>query len=98
MLVLAALFTIFISGSPCHFINLIDGLHGLALGASTITLLGLASISANVGDELMVKICLGGVACISGLFILTFHLENYFWVTQVYTQLDIKYRDRYYST
>jgi UDP-GlcNAc:undecaprenyl-phosphate/decaprenyl-phosphate GlcNAc-1-phosphate transferase len=78
MPVLAALFTIFISGSLCHSINLIDGLHGLALGVSTIILLGLAFISANVGDELMVKICLGGVACISGLFIFNFPFGRLF--------------------
>ena len=76
--VLAALFTIFISGSLCHAINLIDGLHGLALGVSAIILLGLASISAYVGDALMVKICLGGVACISGLFIFNFPFGKLF--------------------
>lgn len=76
--VLAALFTIFISGAFCHSINLIDGLHGLALGVSSIILLGLASISANVGDELMVKICLGGIACVSGVLIFNFPFGKLF--------------------
>ena len=41
-------------------------------------LLGLASISVSVNDVVMARICLGGVACLLGLFVFNFPLGKVF--------------------
>ena len=76
--VISFVFTVLVSGGICHATNLIDGLHGLAIGVSVVMLLGLASISVSVNDMVMARICLGGVACLLGLLVFNFPLGKVF--------------------
>jgi UDP-GlcNAc:undecaprenyl-phosphate/decaprenyl-phosphate GlcNAc-1-phosphate transferase len=76
--VISFVFTVLVSGGICHATNLIDGLHGLAIGVSVVMLLGLASISISVNDVAMARICLGGVACLLGLLVFNFPLGKVF--------------------
>lgn len=75
---LSVLFTCFAVGGMTHAINIIDGLNGLAAGCVTLMLAGLAAISWQVGDVLVMKLCLWGMAALVGFLLLNFPFGRIF--------------------
>ncbi len=75
---LSVLFTVFAVGGVTHSINIVDGLNGLAAGAVTIMLAGLASIAWLHGDILVMKLCLWGIAAMVGFLLLNYPFGRIF--------------------
>lgn len=71
---LALLFTSFALAGVANAINIIDGFHGLASGTTTIALLALATIAAQVGDAPLAAVALLLAAAVGG-----FGLVNFPW-------------------
>jgi UDP-N-acetylmuramyl pentapeptide phosphotransferase/UDP-N-acetylglucosamine-1-phosphate transferase len=74
----AVLFTCFAVGGMTNAINIIDGLNGLASGAVALMLAGLAAIAWQVGDPLVVKLCLWGMASLVGFMLLNYPFGRIF--------------------
>jgi UDP-N-acetylmuramyl pentapeptide phosphotransferase/UDP-N-acetylglucosamine-1-phosphate transferase len=75
---IAVLFTCFAVGGMTNAINIIDGLNGLASGAVALMLAGLAAIAWQVGDELVFKLCLWGIAALVGFMLLNYPFGRIF--------------------
>lgn len=76
--VLSALFTVFAVGGVTHSINIVDGLNGLAAGAVSIMLAGLAVLAWLHGDMLVMKLCLWGIASMGGFLLLNYPFGRIF--------------------
>ena len=74
----AALLTVFIVGGITHSVNIIDGLNGLAGGAVSIMLAGLATLAWMQGDWLVMKLCLWGIAGLLGFMLLNYPIGKIF--------------------
>lgn len=74
----AAAFTIFAVAGVTHSVNIIDGLNGLASGAVSIMLGGLAALAWMHGDELVMKLCLWGIASLVGFLVLNYPFGKIF--------------------
>jgi UDP-N-acetylmuramyl pentapeptide phosphotransferase/UDP-N-acetylglucosamine-1-phosphate transferase len=74
----ALLFTSFAVAGMTNAINIIDGLNGLASGAVGLMLAGLAGIAWQVGDPLVFKMCLWGIAAMSGFMLLNYPFGRIF--------------------
>ncbi|MEY4766845.1 MAG: hypothetical protein RI907_3518 [Pseudomonadota bacterium] len=74
----AVLFTCFAVGGMTNAINIIDGLNGLASGAVTLMLAGLAGIAWQVHDVLVLKLCLWGMAAMGGFMLLNYPFGRIF--------------------
>lgn len=72
------LFTAFAIGGIANAINIIDGVHGLASGASIIILSGFAIVAWQMGDLPILGICLVAIASLTGFFLLNFPLGRIF--------------------
>jgi UDP-N-acetylmuramyl pentapeptide phosphotransferase/UDP-N-acetylglucosamine-1-phosphate transferase len=68
----ALLFTAFAVGGMANAINIIDGFHGLASGAATISLLALAAIAAMVGDTALLLAAVLVAAAVAGFWLVNF--------------------------
>jgi UDP-N-acetylmuramyl pentapeptide phosphotransferase/UDP-N-acetylglucosamine-1-phosphate transferase len=68
----ALLFTSFAIGGVANAINIIDGFHGLASGASITILLALAAIAFEVGDAPLVLAALLVTATVAGFWLLNY--------------------------
>lgn len=75
---LALLFTCFAVAGMTNAINIIDGLNGLASGAVGLMLAGLAGMAWQVGDMLVVKMCLWGIAALGGFLALNYPFGRIF--------------------
>lgn len=75
---ISVLFTIFAVAGVTHSINIIDGLNGLAAGAVSIMLAGLAAIAWQHGDYVVMKLCLWGIAAMAGFLILNYPFGRIF--------------------
>jgi len=71
-------FTVFAVGGVTHSINIIDGLNGLAAGAVSIMLAGLAGLAWVHGDLLVMRLCLWGIAAIVGFMLLNYPFGRIF--------------------
>lgn len=76
--VLSVLFTVFAVGGVTHSINIVDGLNGLAAGAVSIMLAGLATLAWLHGDMLVMKLCLWGIAAMGGFLLLNYPFGRIF--------------------
>lgn len=74
----AAAFTVFAVAGVTHSVNIIDGLNGLASGAVSIMLGGLAALAWLHGDELVMKLCLWGIASLVGFLVLNYPFGKIF--------------------
>jgi UDP-N-acetylmuramyl pentapeptide phosphotransferase/UDP-N-acetylglucosamine-1-phosphate transferase len=74
----AILFTCFAVGGIINSINIIDGLNGLASGTVALILAGLSSIAWLVGDPLVFKLCLWGIAALAGFMLLNYPFGRIF--------------------
>jgi UDP-N-acetylmuramyl pentapeptide phosphotransferase/UDP-N-acetylglucosamine-1-phosphate transferase len=74
----ALLFTCFAVAGMTNAINIIDGLNGLASGAVGLMLAGLAGIAWQVGDILVLKMCLWGMAALGGFLALNYPFGRIF--------------------
>jgi UDP-N-acetylmuramyl pentapeptide phosphotransferase/UDP-N-acetylglucosamine-1-phosphate transferase len=74
----AILFTCFAVGGLTNAVNIIDGLNGLASGAVTLMLAGLATIAWYVGDVTVMNLCLFGIAALAGFMILNYPFGRIF--------------------
>lgn len=74
----AALLTIFIVGGITHSVNIIDGLNGLAGGAVSIMLGGIATLAWLHGDAVVMKLCLWGIAGLLGFMLLNYPFGKIF--------------------
>lgn len=74
----AAALTVFAVAGVTHSINIIDGLNGLASGAVSIMLGGLAALAWMQGDELVMKLCLWGIASLAGFLVLNYPFGKIF--------------------
>ncbi len=74
----AFIFTCFAVGGMTNATNIIDGLNGLASGATCIMLTGLAVIAHEVGDTMVVQLCLAGVAALGGFLLLNYPFGKIF--------------------
>lgn len=72
------LFTAFAIGGIANAINIIDGVNGLASGASILILSGFAVVAWQVGDVPMLGICLVSIGSLAGFFVLNFPLGRIF--------------------
>ena len=52
-----------------HSVNIVDGFHGLACGAVMITVTGLSFMAWNVGDLMLLQMCLLSLAAMLGFFV-----------------------------
>jgi UDP-N-acetylmuramyl pentapeptide phosphotransferase/UDP-N-acetylglucosamine-1-phosphate transferase len=69
---LAVLFTAFAIGGVANAINIIDGFHGLASGATTIALVAIAAVAFAVGDNALAILGLVLIAAIAGFWLVNF--------------------------
>ncbi len=76
--VVSVLFTVFAVGGVTHSINIVDGLNGLAAGAVSIMLAGLATLAWLHGDMLVMKLCLWGIASMGGFLLLNYPFGRIF--------------------
>lgn len=74
----AALFTCFAISGVTHSINIIDGLNGLASGSVAIMLSGLGAIAWMLGDQVVLQLCLMGIAALLGFMVLNFPFGKLF--------------------
>ena len=74
----AAAFTVFAVAGVTHSVNIIDGLNGLASGAVSIMLGGLATLAWLHGDEVVMKLCLWGIASLVGFLVLNYPFGKIF--------------------
>lgn len=75
---LSLLFTAFAIGGIANAINIIDGVHGLASGASILILSGFALVAWQVGDAEILAIALVTIGSLAGFFLLNFPLGRIF--------------------
>lgn len=75
---ISVLFTVFAVGGVIHSINIIDGLNGLAAGAVSIMLAGLAALAWTHGDFMVMKLCLWGIAAMMGFLLLNYPFGRIF--------------------
>lgn len=71
-------FTCFAVGGVANAVNIIDGFNGLAGTACALMFAGLAAIAHGVGDVLVVKLCLIGIASLVGFLLLNFPFGKIF--------------------
>src|SRR5690606_9279307 len=76
--VLAILFTCFAVGGMTNSVNIVDGLNGLASGAITLMLGGLATIAWMHGDQDVMQLCLWGMAATIGFLVLNYPFGRIF--------------------
>lgn len=74
----ATLFTVFAVGGVTQSVNIIDGLNGLAGGAVSIMLAGLATLAWIYGDAVVMKLCLWGIAGLLGFMLLNYPFGKIF--------------------
>jgi UDP-N-acetylmuramyl pentapeptide phosphotransferase/UDP-N-acetylglucosamine-1-phosphate transferase len=72
------LFTAFAIGGIANAINIIDGVNGLASGASIIILTAFALLAWKVGDLEILGVCLISIGALAGFFLLNFPLGRIF--------------------
>lgn len=72
------MFTCFAVGGMTNAVNIIDGLNGLAAGCVSLMLAGLAGIAWQVGDVMVMQLCLWGIAALAGFLILNFPFGRIF--------------------
>jgi UDP-N-acetylmuramyl pentapeptide phosphotransferase/UDP-N-acetylglucosamine-1-phosphate transferase len=65
----AVLLAVFVVSGVANAINIIDGMNGLASMCVVIMLAGLGYIAADVGDPLILALCLGLIGAVLGFFI-----------------------------
>lgn len=68
----AALVTAVAVGGIANAINIIDGFHGLAAGATSIALLAIALVASAVGDTQLAVTALVLIAALSGFWLVNF--------------------------
>ncbi len=61
--------TLLVVAGFTHSVNIVDGFHGLACGLSIIALSGLAFLAWQVGDTLLLQMCLTSLAVVIGFFV-----------------------------
>lgn len=61
--------TLLVVAGFTHSVNIVDGFHGLACGLISITLCALSFMSWQVGDTLMVQMCLTSLFVLLGFFV-----------------------------
>jgi UDP-N-acetylmuramyl pentapeptide phosphotransferase/UDP-N-acetylglucosamine-1-phosphate transferase len=74
----SVLFTAFAVSGVANALNIIDGFNGLAAGASLIMFAALANISYQIGDTVLVTICLTLMTSILGFMVLNWPLGRIF--------------------
>jgi UDP-GlcNAc:undecaprenyl-phosphate GlcNAc-1-phosphate transferase len=62
--------TLLVVAGFTHSVNIVDGFHGLACGLAIVAMSALAFISWNVGDNLLLQMCLTSLAVVLGFFVL----------------------------
>ncbi len=61
--------TLLVVAGFTHSVNIVDGFHGLACGLVIIALCGLAFMAWQVGDALLLPMCLTSLAVVLGFFV-----------------------------
>lgn len=74
----AILFTCFAVGGMANAVNIIDGFNGLAALSAVLMLGGLAAMAAWSNDLMVFKLCLAGVAALTGFLCLNFPFGKIF--------------------
>lgn len=69
---LSVLFTCFAVGGLTNAVNIIDGINGLAAGSVILMLAGLGVLSWLHQDQLVLELCLLGIAALGGFLILNY--------------------------
>lgn len=72
------LFTCFAVAGMTNAVNIIDGFNGLASGTVALMLGGMAGIAWHLGDIVLVKLCLWGVAALVGFMLMNFPFGKIF--------------------
>jgi UDP-GlcNAc:undecaprenyl-phosphate GlcNAc-1-phosphate transferase len=62
--------TLLVVAGFTHSMNIVDGFHGLACGLAIIALSGLAFMACQVGDTLLLQMCLTSLAVVFGFFVI----------------------------
>jgi UDP-N-acetylmuramyl pentapeptide phosphotransferase/UDP-N-acetylglucosamine-1-phosphate transferase len=75
---LAFVFTCFAVGGVANAVNIIDGFNGLAGTTCVLMLAGLGALAHGVGDALVLKLCLMGIAAFLGFLCLNFPFGKLF--------------------
>lgn len=75
---IALLFTCFAVAGMTNAVNIIDGLNGLAAGCVALMLAGLSLMAWQVGDLLVIRLSLLGVAALLGFLVLNFPFGRIF--------------------
>lgn len=75
---LAFAFTCFAVSGVANAVNIIDGFNGLAGSACVLMLIGLGALAHGVGDMMVLKLCLMGVAAFVGFLFLNFPFGKIF--------------------
>jgi len=75
---LAIMFTCFAVSGMTNAINIIDGFNGLASGSVALMLAGLAALAWQTNDDLVMRLCLWGVAATLGFMVLNFPFGKIF--------------------
>jgi len=74
----AVLFTAFSVAGLANAINIVDGLNGLASSLVMWALLGIAALSASLGDTVLAGACLLLAVCVLGFFVVNWPLGKLF--------------------
>lgn len=74
----AIVFTCFAVGGLTNAINIVDGFNGLASGSVTIMLGGIGWLAWQSGDDLVMRLCLWGMAATVGFMLLNFPFGKIF--------------------
>jgi UDP-N-acetylmuramyl pentapeptide phosphotransferase/UDP-N-acetylglucosamine-1-phosphate transferase len=61
--------TLLVVSGFTHSMNIVDGFHGLACGLAIIALSGLAYMAWQVGDTLLLQMCMTSMAVVLGFFV-----------------------------
>lgn len=77
-LLFAVLLTTFAVGGATNAFNIIDGFNGLAGGVAIISLLALGYIASQVGDSVILRMCIGIGAVVLGFMLLNFPFGKIF--------------------
>lgn len=75
---LAVMFTCFAVSGMTNAINIIDGFNGLASGSVALMLVGLSALAWQAHDDLVMRLCLWGVAATLGFMVLNFPFGKIF--------------------
>lgn len=74
----AFLFTSFAVAGMTNAVNIIDGFNGLASGTVALMLGGIAGLAWQLGDVVLAKLCLWGIAALVGFMLVNFPFGKIF--------------------